>query len=105
MTEIRQGDPRRPLTEKSRIAAINTLDEEFSLLSNVDGAAISRLTLIKIKNVCFSLPPINIQQTIVQKLDALSAETKRQEAIYQQKLINLEELKKSVLQKAFNGEL
>ena len=45
------------------------------------------------------------QQTIVQKLDALSAETKRLEAIYQQKLINLEELKKSVLQKAFNGEL
>jgi type I restriction enzyme, S subunit len=27
------------------------------------------------------------------------------EAIYQQKLLNLEELKKSVLQKAFSGEL
>ena len=45
------------------------------------------------------------QQAIVQKLDALSAETKRLEAIYQQKLLNLEELKKSVLQKAFNREL
>lgn len=37
--------------------------------------------------------------------DALSAETKRLEAIYQQKLNDLEELKKSILQKAFNGEL
>ena len=53
----------------------------------------------------FSLPPITVQQTIVQKLDAFTTETKRLEAIYQQKLINLEELKKSVLQKAFNGEL
>jgi len=48
---------------------------------------------------------VNDQQTIVQKLDALSAETKRLEGIYQQKLLDLEELKKSVLQKAFNGEL
>jgi type I restriction enzyme, S subunit len=48
---------------------------------------------------------ISEQQTIVQKLDALSAETKKLEAIYQQKVVALEELKKSVLQKAFNGEL
>jgi len=48
---------------------------------------------------------VNDQQTIVQKLDALSAETKRLEAIYRQKSLDLEELKKSVLQKAFNGEL
>jgi len=45
------------------------------------------------------------QQSIVQKLDALSAETKKLEAIYRQKVVDLEELKKSVLQKAFNGEL
>ena len=45
------------------------------------------------------------QQTIVARLDALSAETKRLEAIYQKKIVDLEELKKSVLQKAFNGEL
>ena len=34
-----------------------------------------------------------------------SAETKKLEAIYQQKINDLEELKKSVLQKAFAGEL
>ncbi|EKD28799.1 MAG: hypothetical protein ACD_79C00201G0007 [uncultured bacterium] len=45
------------------------------------------------------------QQAIVQKLDALSAETKKLEAIYQKKIYDLEELKKSVLQKAFAGEL
>jgi type I restriction enzyme S subunit len=118
------------------IAAINSIEEEFSLLSSVallkcsskilnsflvhymnsrlgranflgyvDGAAITRLTLIKIKNVCLSLPPITQQRNIVQKFDALFTETKRLETIYQQKLLILEELKKSVLQKAFNGEL
>ena len=53
----------------------------------------------------FNLSSIEEQQTIVQKLDALSAETKKLEANYQQKINELEELKKSILQKAFNGEL
>jgi type I restriction enzyme, S subunit len=51
------------------------------------------------------LPSIKEQQIIVQKLDALLTETNKLEAIYQQKLNNLEELKKSILQKAFAGEL
>ncbi|HOZ15662.1 MAG TPA: restriction endonuclease subunit S [Tenuifilaceae bacterium] len=45
------------------------------------------------------------QKSIVQKLDALSIETKRLEAIYQQKINNLEDLKNSILDKAFKGEL
>ena len=45
------------------------------------------------------------QKAIVIKLDALSEETKKLEAIYHQKLNDLEELKKSILQKAFAGEL
>ena len=51
------------------------------------------------------IPPLLEQQTIVEKLDALSVETKKLESIYQQKINDLEELKKSILQKAFNGEL
>ena len=38
-------------------------------------------------------------------MNTLSAETKKLEAIYQQKINDLEELKKSLLQRAFNGEL
>lgn len=48
---------------------------------------------------------ISEQQIIIKKLDSLSAETKKLEAIYQKKMEDLEELKKIVLQKAFNGEL
>ncbi len=53
----------------------------------------------------FQLPSVTIQKYIVSKLDALSVETNKLEAIYQQKLTDLEELKKSLLNKAFNGEL
>lgn len=52
-----------------------------------------------------AIPPLSKQQTIVKTLDALSLETKRLEAIYQKKVEALDELKKSILQKAFNGEL
>jgi type I restriction enzyme S subunit len=58
-----------------------------------------------ITNTVIPYLSVKNQKTIIQKLDALSSETKRLEAIYQQKLADLEELKKSVLQKAFNGEL
>ncbi|MEI8173517.1 MAG: restriction endonuclease subunit S [Deltaproteobacteria bacterium] len=58
-----------------------------------------------IENYPIRLPPLPEQRAIVAKLDALSVETKKLEAIYWQKLADLEELKKSVLQKAFAGEL
>jgi type I restriction enzyme S subunit len=50
-------------------------------------------------------PTIEQQQTIVSQLDALRAETQKLEAVYQKKMDDLEELKKSILQKAFAGEL
>lgn len=69
------------------------------------GAALMQINIGDLRKILMPYPPFKAQQTIVQKLDALSAETKRLEAIYQQKIKDLEELKKSVLQKAFNGEL
>jgi type I restriction enzyme S subunit len=45
------------------------------------------------------------QQSIVRQLDALQDETQKLETVYQKKIADLEELKKSVLQKAFSSEL
>lgn len=70
------------------------------------GAAIKNVVSVKIlKGIRLFIPKLQEQKSIVAKLDALSAETKKLETIYQQKLTDLEELKKSVLKKAFNGEL
>jgi len=69
------------------------------------GVRQKNLNLSKIKNIPISLPTIFEQQTIVKKLDSLSVKKNRLEAIYQKKINNLDELKKSILQKAFEGEL
>ena len=58
--------------------------------------------------ICLDIFPviqIKEQQAIVRQLDALRAETQKLEAVYQKKMDDLEELKKSILQKAFAGEL
>ncbi len=70
-----------------------------------NGGAQEFVGLTALRSFPIPYPPLKDQQTIVQKLDLLSDETKRLEAIYQQKIECLEELKKSILQKAFNGEL
>ena len=69
------------------------------------GSAQANINMGTFENELFPIPPLKEQQTIVKKLDALSTETKRLEAIYQQKLKDLEELKKAILEKAFKGEL
>jgi type I restriction enzyme S subunit len=70
------------------------------------GATIARLYNSNLKQIKISFPKSIVEQKkIVQKIDALSAETRKMEAIYRKKIADLEELKKSVLQKAFTGEL
>jgi type I restriction enzyme S subunit len=59
----------------------------------------------EVYNIDVKFPDIKTQKQIVKKLDELSAQTKKLEAVYQQKIDDLEELKKSVLKKAFSGEL
>ena len=76
------------------------------ILGKGTGATVLGIKSSLLKKIEIYFPKsIQEQQIIVQKLDALSAETKKLEAIYQQKVNDLEELKKSVLQKAFAGEL
>jgi len=60
--------------------------------------------LLRENNILFP-ESLSEQKAIVKKLDELVGKTKRLETIYQQKIDDLEELKKSILQKAFNGKL
>ncbi|EKD44179.1 MAG: hypothetical protein ACD_71C00218G0004 [uncultured bacterium (gcode 4)] len=69
------------------------------------GATIKNVSLKTMREFKIPLPKLAEQRNIVCKLNSLSTETKRLESIYQQKLAHLDELRKSLLQKAFNGEL
>jgi len=76
------------------------------ILSSGTGATVLGIKSSLLKKIEIYFPKSIIdQQTIVKKLDTLSEQTKNLEKIYEQKIINLDELKKSILQKAFNGEL
>jgi len=69
------------------------------------GAGTKFLKLGMIKELEIALPGLTEQQRIVSTLDSIREETERLESIYQQKLTALDELKKSLLNKAFAGEL
>ncbi len=84
---------------------LNTSLSVSQLTGNISGATRPRVNLSDVRNIVIKLPPLKEQENIVKKLDSLSLETKRLEAIYQTKINDLEELKKSLLQKAFSGEL
>jgi type I restriction enzyme S subunit len=74
------------------------------LVDQAVGGAQPNISQIKIKDTYIPVLSLTEQKSIVAKLDALSAETKKLEVIYRQKLADLEELKKSVLKSAFAGK-
>lgn len=76
------------------------------LVKSGTGINIKSLNQGALSSLLISFPKSQTEQrAIVQELDVLSAETIKLIAIYQQKLTDLEELKNSILQKAFDGHL
>jgi len=70
------------------------------------GAAIPNVPSAKIlKDILIPFPSFEEQEKVVNEIELVFGETQKLETIYQQKIADLEELKKSVLQKAFRGEL
>jgi type I restriction enzyme S subunit len=66
-------------------------------MKKISNAAVRSLPVV--------LPSLDEQRAIVATLDALAAETQHLTRLYERKLAALEELKKSLLHQAFNGEL
>lgn len=92
-----------PKTEIVKLEFLKFKIDNLEILRS--GSAIPQLTVPMIKEYKIHLPSIKEQIIIVDKLNNLQTETKKLETIYEQKIADLEELKKSILQKAFNGEL
>ena len=81
-------------------------DFQNQITKHSQGAAIKNVASVKIlKEIELPIPQMTEQNQIVKKLDAIQTETKLLEKIYQQKIADVEELKKSILQRAFEGEL
>jgi type I restriction enzyme S subunit len=71
----------------------------------VSGSTQPTISLKSIRTIFVPLPNIKTQEILVKKIETISNATSKLEAIYTQKIADLEEMKKSVLQKAFSGQL
>ncbi|WP_280549137.1 restriction endonuclease subunit S [Halomonas sp. 11-S5] len=75
------------------------------LEKHAKGSIMAGLNMGIIKSLPVRLPDLSEQSRIAEEIDNLRNEALRLEAIYQQKLTALSELKQSLLHKAFSGEL
>jgi type I restriction enzyme S subunit len=100
-----------PKDEKSLLPELVFLNlegryDEIRKMTGDSGNDRRGLNMPLIRSIKFSHPKKLLEQKeIICKLDNLRTETKKLEVIYNQKINDLEELKKSVLHKAFSGEL
>jgi type I restriction enzyme, S subunit len=69
------------------------------------GATMQNLSNQSLSDLVISMPSLDEQNRITNKIDDLRTETQRLESIYRKKIAALKELKQSILQKAFTGEL
>jgi len=69
------------------------------------GSAQANINMGTFEKLHFPFPNINKQNEIVDSLNELMLSVQQLEVIYQKKLNSIDELKKSILQKAFSGEL
>ena len=96
-------------------SVLNSTFLKFMLLSRkmqqkiqekATGATAQGIKASLLKKIRILFPAeVETQEGIVRKIEAMEVQTQRLEAIYQQKLTALNELKQSILQKAFTGEL
>lgn len=75
----------------------------FQSLAN--GAAIPGISRHDVLDLKLSIPLLGDQQELVDRISQFNLKTVDLERIYKDKLSSLDELKKSILQKAFSGEL
>lgn len=69
------------------------------------GAALMQINIGDLRKIRISYPSVKEQKSLIKELDILLDKTQKLTSIYQQKIVDFDELKKSLLQKAFSGEL
>jgi type I restriction enzyme, S subunit len=80
-------------------------DKNGQLKQCFSGTGIQHFTGQALARFELPLPPLPEMRRAVMKFDELSTETQRLQSLYQRKLATLDDLKKSLLHRAFAGEL
>jgi type I restriction enzyme, S subunit len=80
-------------------------DKSGELKQHFSGTGIQHFTGEVLARFEIPIPPLVELNRFVARIDELAAETQHLQSLYQQKLVALDELKKSLLHQAFSGEL
>ena len=91
--------------DKSYLFYLLEWDTEKIKQTQGTGTTMIHVTKGSMEDRLLPFASLSVQQHIAASLDKLSMEVQQLEKSYQQRLESLEELKKSLLQKAFSGEL
>ncbi|MBR2207042.1 MAG: restriction endonuclease subunit S [Prevotella sp.] len=89
------------LLSKYLCYALNSPSIYEQTRNQMDGAAITRVTLVKIKGFSIPLPSLSEQQRIVERLDALSAHVRELEENQKKIISECDALKQALLRKVF----
>jgi type I restriction enzyme S subunit len=92
-----------PNTERINVEFLMYAIKNLTIMRS--GSAIPQLTVPMIKGYSIPMPDLTIQSQIVESLNKLEKQLVDYKSRLNQKLLELDELKKSILQKAFAGEL
>ena len=84
---------------------LKSRDVRRTLIDGGNGANIRSLNQGTLSSVVIPLPPIEIQQRIINEIEAMHSKTAYLADIASRKLAALDELKKSLLHQAFTGQL
>ncbi|BAM89532.1 hypothetical protein S58_35390 [Bradyrhizobium oligotrophicum S58] len=69
------------------------------------GSAQDNINLTTFETQKFPFPSVDVQNALVERLDAMAEEARRLEGVYLAKLASIAELKQSLLREAFSGRL
>ena len=97
--------PSKEVSPHFLAAFFNSTFGKQLVLGKIVGAAQKHFNITAAKEVRLHVPPLSEQQAIILAVDELRIETQRLASLYTQKLATLESLKKSLLHRAFNGQL
>lgn len=84
---------------------LNSSSGKAQIAPRLKGAATQTITKDNVRSLQIPMPSLDGQHEVIKNLKILEKEIESLESLYMKKLTNIEELKKSILQKAFSGKL
>jgi type I restriction enzyme, S subunit len=97
--------PNASIVEKRFLLHLLEWDVDQIKQAHGTGTTMMHVSKGSMESRVVQIAPLQVQGQIVSQLDDLDVETRRLESVYRRKLAALDELKKSLLHKAFSGEL